>query len=237
MVSPKGNVTGANPADYTTTYAYDADGRPTTTKEPLWVSSNPTAHRTVRTYDADGNLTQLTDGDNHTTTNHYDAADQLTSVTRPDNSVLSYGYDGDGNRASYTDGASHATTYHYDNAALPSTLTSETDPDNRTTTYGYDGAGNRVSSQDPGGNCSASPATGCTALGYDAAGQLHHLRQRRPPHGHDRRHRHVALDLGLARSHDVVDQRRRRCDHLRLRHRRPSDLDRLSGSRHRHPQL
>jgi RHS repeat-associated protein len=172
MVSAKGNVTGGNPAAYTTTYAYDAVGRPTVTKDPLWSSANPTAHESVRTYDDDGNLSQSTDGTNHTTTYHYDAAGQLTSETRPDTSVLSYGYDSDGNRNSYTDGTNHTTSYHFDDAALHSALTSEVDPDSRTTTYTYDGAGNVLTKQDQGGNCAGTPQTGCTTSGYDATNRL-----------------------------------------------------------------
>ena len=52
MVSAKGNVTGGNPATYTTTYEHDAYGDLTVTKDPLWTSATPSQHQTVRHYDA-----------------------------------------------------------------------------------------------------------------------------------------------------------------------------------------
>jgi YD repeat-containing protein len=51
-------------------------------------------------------------------------------------------------------------------------LTTSTDPLGRVTTYGYDAVGNRVSKQDHGGNCGATPRTGCTTMAYDVADQL-----------------------------------------------------------------
>jgi YD repeat-containing protein len=47
-----------------------------------------------------------------------------------------------------------------------------TDALGNATSYAYDGAGNRLTQQDPGGNCSATPKTGCTTLTYDLANQL-----------------------------------------------------------------
>jgi len=43
---------------------------------------------------------------------------------------------------------------------------------NNVKTYVYDAYGNLLSKQDPGGNCSAIPATACTRFTYDAANQL-----------------------------------------------------------------
>jgi RHS repeat-associated protein len=53
-----------------------------------------------------------------------------------------------------------------------SRVASTTDGLGRTTVYGYDANGNQVSKQDPGGNCSAGPAVGCTTMTYDAGNQL-----------------------------------------------------------------
>ncbi|MBV8979926.1 MAG: PD40 domain-containing protein, partial [Acidimicrobiia bacterium] len=51
-------------------------------------------------------------------------------------------------------------------------MSGETDQLGRTTAYSYDGAGNRLTKQDPGGNCSTTPKTGCTTSTYDAANEL-----------------------------------------------------------------
>ena len=68
------------------------------------------------------------------------------------------------------DGKNNAIqTYAYDNLAHVATVT---DALNNVTTYVYDAYGNVLSKQDPGGNCSAQPATGCTTYSYDAANQL-----------------------------------------------------------------
>jgi RHS repeat-associated protein len=166
MVTPRGNVAGGTPADYTWTYAYDALGRLRTATDPL-------GHVRVNdTYDGDGNLTDRTDADGNTTHNHFDADNELTSVTRADGISIGYSYNADGNQITYTDGAGHTTSYAFDDPAAPSLATSVTDPDNRTTTFNYDRASNLVRKQDAAGDCSASPATGCTSYSYDVADQV-----------------------------------------------------------------
>jgi RHS repeat-associated protein len=161
MIAPNGNVTGANPAAYTTTYAYDAYGNPTTVRDPLWNSANPTQHQTVRQYDADGNLALVTDGDNHTTGYSYDAAGEQTAVHRPDGSTLRTDYWPDGSVHVQYDGNNQSTTYQYDSRG---DQTSVTDPLNRTTSYGYDLLGRLTSKTDPSGRV--------TTDSYDVAGEL-----------------------------------------------------------------
>jgi RHS repeat-associated protein len=161
MVSPKGNVTGGNPGAFTTTYAYDAYGRPTTTRDPLWNSANPTQHQTVWHYDADGNLDSSTDGDDHTTSYSYDAAGEQTAVHRPDGSTLRTDYWPDGSVHNQYDGNNQTTSYQYDPRG---DQTSVTDPLNRTTSYSYDLAGQLIKKTDPSGRI--------TTNGYDAAGEL-----------------------------------------------------------------
>ncbi|HEY3567277.1 MAG TPA: DUF6531 domain-containing protein [Thermoanaerobaculia bacterium] len=160
-VSPKGNVSGANPADFTTTYAYDAYGRLTITKDPMWTSIAPSQHQTVRHYDADGNLDAVTDGDGHTTLYAHDAAGELTSATRPDGTVLRTDYWPDGTVHHQYDGASQATTYAYDPLGQ---LASTTDPLGRVSQVHYDGVGNLRTRTDPAGRT--------TTYTYDAADQL-----------------------------------------------------------------
>jgi len=160
-VSPRGTAWFANPAAYTTSYAYDGAGRLTRLTDPM-------GGVTVRRYDRNGNLDLVTDADNKTTTYDHDAADQPTVVHRPDTTTLSTAYDLDGRVTHQVDGANAATLYAYDPLGR---LASVTDPQGRTTTYSHDPAGNITTKQDPDGNCTATPKTGCTTFGYDAADQ------------------------------------------------------------------
>jgi RHS repeat-associated protein len=153
-VSPRGNVSGANPSQYTTTFSYDLLGRVTQTVNPL-------GHSTSRTYDADGNVTSSTDSDLNKTSYAYDLDNELTKVTRADSTTMTYGYDSDGNQTSQTNGAGRTTSYGYDPLERVSSIT---DPLNRTTTNGYDPAGNLTSVIDPSGRT--------TTRGYDAANEL-----------------------------------------------------------------
>lgn len=160
MVSAKGNVTGANPAVYTTTYAYDAYGRPTVTKDPLWTAAAPTQHQIVRHYDADGNLDSATDGNNQTETYVHDAAGQLIETHRADGTILRQDYWADGTLNHRYDGAGQPTTYTYDPLGHPETVT---DPLGRTTQFSYDPVGNQLVLWDP--------STRATTSSYDAANQ------------------------------------------------------------------
>jgi RHS repeat-associated protein len=160
-VSPKGNVSSADPTDYTTTYAYDAYGRPTVTRDPMWTATAPTRHQTVRHYDADSNLDSVTDGDGHTTTYAYNAAGERVSATRPDGTTLRADYWPDGTLRRQYDGAGQATAYAYDTRGQ---LASITDPLGRTTQLRYDPVGKLLTRTDPSGRT--------TKLTYDAADQL-----------------------------------------------------------------
>jgi RHS repeat-associated protein len=160
-VSPKGNATGANAADYTTTYAYDAYGRPTATRDPMWTTAAPTKHQVLQHYDADGDLDSVTDSDGHTTTYGYNAAGERISATRPDGSTLRADYWPDGTLRRQYDGAGQATTYTYDPFGR---LASVTDPLGRTTQLRYDAVGNLLTRTDPAGRT--------TQYTYDAANQL-----------------------------------------------------------------
>ncbi|MCA1831305.1 MAG: RHS repeat-associated core domain-containing protein [Actinomycetota bacterium] len=161
MVSPKGNVTGGDPAAFTTSYARDAYGRPTVTKDPLWTSTTPTQHQSVRRYDADGNLDSLTDGNNHATTYAYDPAGQQTQIRRADGSTLRADYFADGTLNHQFDGANQPTTYTYDELGHLYTVA---DPLGRTTYYGYDALENLKTL--------SNPSNRTTTYGYDAADEL-----------------------------------------------------------------
>ena len=65
-ISARGNASGANPADFTTTYTYDAFGDLAKTTDPL-------GHVTTVGYDANRNRTSLIDPNGNTTGYGYNA--------------------------------------------------------------------------------------------------------------------------------------------------------------------
>jgi RHS repeat-associated protein len=170
-VDPRGNCAGCNPAEHTTSYSYDADGRLLSVTDQL-------GHTTSYSYDAAGNKTSETDANGHTTSYSYDAANHLTTITGPDPDgsgplappVTTYGYDDAGNQTSVTDPRGNTTNHGYNEN---NQLVSVTDPLGNETTYSYDANGNLASSVDPRGNCSGcNPADYTTTYTYDAAGRV-----------------------------------------------------------------
>ena len=138
---PRGNVSGADPAKYTTHYRYDGLDRLTMTIDPL-------GQPTTIGYDAVGNKTAVVDANLHTTRYSYDAADHLTSVVSPVGATTSYQYDPSGNVTARTDANGHTTNYAYNPA---NHLASVRDPLGRTTAYSYDPAGNLIRTVDAKG--------------------------------------------------------------------------------------
>ena len=153
-VDPRGNVAGANPAQYTTSFAYDNANDLTSATDPL-------SHVTSTVYDPAGNRTGVTDPNGHTTAYGYDAANHLVSVTDPLGDVTAYTYDATNDLASRTDANGHTTTYAYD---LADRLITTTDPDGHIWRVTYDPAGNQTSVIDANG------AT--TTYAYDALNRL-----------------------------------------------------------------
>lgn len=141
MVDPRGNVSGANPAKYRTSYSYD-------TLDHVVKVTDPLGHTTVTAYDPAGNKTSVTDANGNTTTYGYDAADHLTSVIDPLGNTTGYSYDATGNLITRTDANGHQTSYQYDPADR---LTQRTDPLGRKTAYQYDANGNRTQVTDANG--------------------------------------------------------------------------------------
>ena len=150
-VSPKGNVAGGIPADYTTVVTRDDIGRILTGTDPL-------GHTRTTSYDNNGNPSIVTDANNHTTSYTYNADNQVTVVTRPDQSTLGSGYDSAGNLTSQTNGAGKITSYAYDPL---NRVASSTDPLARTTSRSYDLVGRPATVTDPAGRV--------TTYGYDNA--------------------------------------------------------------------
>jgi RHS repeat-associated protein len=162
QVDPRGNVQGANPDDYATTFTYDAAGR-------LLTQTDPLGHATTYGYDKVGNQTSVTDANNHTTSSAYDAQNRLTQITAPDNSLTQYTYDGNGNQLTRKDANNHTTTYTFDTANQQTSVTS---PTGQKWTYTYDANGNLNSTVDANGNSTPTAGDGMTTYGYDAANRL-----------------------------------------------------------------
>ncbi len=131
VVDPRGNVSGATPATYTTTFGYDAAGNRTTVKDPL-------GNTTTTAYDALNRPTSVTDPLGRKTSTGYDAAGRVTTVTDPTGAVTTNAWNTVNDRTSRTDANNHVTTYTYDALHRP---TSVTDPLGNKVTYGYDPEG------------------------------------------------------------------------------------------------
>jgi RHS repeat-associated protein len=135
---PRGNASGANPAAYQTTYAYDPAGL-------LQKVTNPGGGVTSYTYDAEGNVLTKTDPMNRVIQTGYDADERATSITAPDGGIQKSGYDPAGNLVSQADPDGNSYTYKYD---ADDRLSQAIDPLGNSVSYGYDGNGNQTSFTD-----------------------------------------------------------------------------------------
>ncbi|NYI41875.1 RHS repeat-associated core domain-containing protein [Demequina lutea] len=159
-VDPRGSVPGADPAAFTTTVTYDADGRPVTSTDPLG--------RTVTTeYDADGRPVTVTDPAGNVTTTSYNAVGWTTSVRAPGEGRTHYRYDRVGNLTKRIDPLGSETTYTYDAAGR---VLTQTDPLGRVTSTSYDAVGNVAQVVKPSGTQTVDdPTDGTVSYTYDAA--------------------------------------------------------------------
>ncbi|MFH8562469.1 DUF6531 domain-containing protein [Streptomyces sp. NPDC017988] len=156
---PRGNVEGADPAAYTTKYAYDGRGLLTSATDPL-------GRTTTYTYDGAEQLTSARNPAGDTTTFTYDDAGHLTRTTDPSGKSVTRTYDAGGRLASETDAVGGKTTYTYDKvgrllrSVTPRGNATGADPAAHTTSYAYDPAGNRTKVTGPTG--------AATSTTYDA---------------------------------------------------------------------
>jgi RHS repeat-associated protein len=158
-VDPRGNVSGADPNQYKTTFTYDD-------ADHLLTKTDPLNHSTTYTFDPAGNPQTVKDANNHSASYGYDEANHLTSVTAPDMTQTVYAYDPDGSLLTRKDANNHITTYGYDAADR---LTSITTPAGRNWTYGYDKNGNRIQTVDANANAGTGAAISYT---YDTINRL-----------------------------------------------------------------
>ncbi|WP_245736474.1 polymorphic toxin-type HINT domain-containing protein [Micromonospora pattaloongensis] len=138
ITEPRGNVSGANPADYTTRYAYDPAGNLESVTDAL-------GNVTRTSYDAINRVTSQTDANNKSTRYTYDAADRLQAVLGPDASnvlqATRYDYNANGQPIKVTDPLQHTTSMEYDRARR---LVVSTDPLGRRRELVYDADSNLV---------------------------------------------------------------------------------------------
>ncbi|UIX35156.1 DUF6531 domain-containing protein [Streptomyces sp. GQFP] len=181
---PRGNVAGANPAEYTTRYDYDAQGR-------LSKTTDPESLTTGYGYDDNGNVKTVTDALGQITSYEYNKANQPIKVTGSDGKYSTMEYDARGNQTAAVDETGRRTTYGYDGAGRRSSMTTPrgnvagADATKYTTTYGYDDNGNLIKSVDPTGAVTSTeydafdqptkvtdPLSHVTLTGYDANGNV-----------------------------------------------------------------
>jgi RHS repeat-associated protein len=166
VTSPRGNVSGANAADFTTTYSYDGNGNKTAESHPFPGSSTPAV--TQYKYDSLNHLVAVTDPLGRTATTSYDAAGNPVTTTDPLGNSSTVTYDADNRVSATADALGHASTREYDAAGR---LTAQVTALGERTTYGYDPAGRLTSQTSPRGNAAgADPAKFTTTFTYDPAG-------------------------------------------------------------------
>ncbi|HEV3311657.1 MAG TPA: DUF6531 domain-containing protein [Chloroflexota bacterium] len=149
-----GNVQGANPKPYTTTFNFTKDYNVLSVTDGL---GSTTSYK----YDATGNLVSETDPLGNKTTYSYDAVGQVIALTNPDGSTYKTSYNPDGTIADQVDPAGGKTSYDYDQLGR---MTSTADPLGASTLYSYDPAGNLLSTTDANGSI--------TSNAYDADDRL-----------------------------------------------------------------
>ncbi|WP_242504425.1 polymorphic toxin-type HINT domain-containing protein [Promicromonospora panici] len=176
VTSPGGNVPGANRADFTTEYFYDANDNPIRMRMPY-----PGGGHTDRDIKVDaldrttasinelnktssfersntGQVDSVTDANGRTTRMGYDKNGRQTERTDAGNKTTRTEYDAAGNKIKETSPTGAITTYSYTDDGLLASVTEPrgnvegADKDRFTTRYEYDLAGNRVREIDPLGN-------------------------------------------------------------------------------------
>ncbi|WP_433381118.1 RHS repeat-associated core domain-containing protein [Actinoplanes sp. CA-142083] len=188
VVSPRGNVKGANPAQFTTTYTYDFNNNLVRARRPYpgggfvtvdagfdemnrgVTSTNAFGKVTTTKYDNNHQVTSTVDPLGQETSFSYDENGRPTAVTTPGGSTLKSEYDAAGNPIARTTGTGGKTTWAYDDdgrvlTAVEARGNAEgANAADFTTSYAYDRASNLTSVTD------ALGAT--TRFGYSAVNKV-----------------------------------------------------------------
>jgi RHS repeat-associated protein len=191
ITSPRGNVTGATAADFTTTFSFDPIGRLTTVVEPTSATASIT---TSYAYDAAGNQTALTDGRGNTTQYGYNPWNLQSSVIEPSTAAhptladrtWTNEFDAGGLAVRSTEpgGVVIQRTFDELGRLVTETGVGPTAAPTATRTFGYDAAGFMTQAGSPTGTigfsyddrglltASTGPAAYAGTFTYDASGRL-----------------------------------------------------------------
>ncbi|MDW5327412.1 DNA/RNA non-specific endonuclease [Plantactinospora sp. KLBMP9567] len=188
VTSPRGNLPGANPADFTTTYFYDANDNPLrmerpypggiTVKRDIGVdeldrtTSKVDEHNKTSTFKRDnvGNVAEVSDNLKRKTVMQYDDNGQQTHIRDPEQGVVEYKYDEAGNKTETIRATGGITSFVYDDDGMVASSTEprgnlpDADKERFTTHYEYDLAGNPKRTIDP--------LDHVTSYSYDANNRL-----------------------------------------------------------------
>lgn len=154
LIGPRGNVVGANPALYTSTFGYDAAGLVTSVTDPM-------GHQATAAYDAAGNTVLTTDPNGNQTNYLFDTSNRLVQITDAAGGKTTQEYGSTGLLQARTDALGHTTTFDHD---LAGRLSSMRDPLGRERTFAYDPNGNVTTTVDAAGRT--------TTFEYDVLGRL-----------------------------------------------------------------
>lgn len=165
VTSPRGNVPGANRADFTTTYVYDANDNPIQIRRPYPGGQVVTRDISV---DALDRTTAKTDEFGKTSTFERDNAGQVKATRDNLGRPTSMAYDANGRQTGITDAKGGQTRSEYDPAGNKIKEISAT---GGVTTFEYDDDGFLVSVTEPRGNVAGADKERFTShTEYDPAG-------------------------------------------------------------------
>ncbi|MFI2364479.1 polymorphic toxin-type HINT domain-containing protein [Promicromonospora sp. NPDC019610] len=180
VTSPRGNVPGANRADFTTEYFYDANDNPVRMRMPYPGGKHVDRDIKVDALDRTtasinelnktssfersntGQVSSVTDTKGRTTTMGYDKNGRQTRRTDAGDKTTRTEYDAAGNKIKEISPVGGVTTYAYTDDGLLASVTEPrgnvegADKARFTTRYEYDLAGNRVREIDPLGNTTST---------------------------------------------------------------------------------
>ena len=188
VTSPRGNVPGADPARFTTTYRYDANDNLVRISRPY--PGGGFVHKDIKVDELDrttatndehnlpstferantGEVTAATNTLGQTVSMGYDRNGRQTTITNAGRNTSRFTYDAAGNKIREVSAAGGVTTWTYTDDGLLASVTEPrgnvdgADPQRFTTRFEYDLAGNRTKVIDPLGNTTTST--------YDANSRL-----------------------------------------------------------------